>query len=716
MAKHARVPASSDAAHRPRGFRADVEGLRAVAVLAVLWFHARLPGLGGGFAGVDIFFVISGFLITGQLVREVERTGTVSLPDFYARRAKRLFPAAATVLLAAALITALALPRVQLRTFGTDIAAAAAYLINWRLAARSVDYLAEDVGASPVQHFWSLAVEEQFYIVWPLLILALAVLIRRRGMSARRGLAAGLALITIPSFAWSVYLTANDPPPAYFVTTTRLWELGMGALVALGARRWDAIRPRLGMALGWAGLALLALGLVVQDTATAWPGAAALVPTLGAALVIVGGFNAGSRGPVAILGRALPVWIGALSYSLYLWHWPLVVLADDLSDSSDGWARLACVAAIVPAWATHRFIENPVRFHPRVAASTRNALVLGLACSVLGVLAGGGAAATSGIYQVRVGTAGEALGGRATAPVSTTQPSQLGSTSGSASASASPSGSITVDPDPQWVYPDPKLATADVPASDRDKCTSGVTSHSVRVCDYGDTTSDTVVAAIGDSKLAQWLPALDRIGKAEHWRIRLYTKSACAWTSALTALEEVPNRTCQAWGTRVLAKVLKERPVAVLTSSLRADAYAGAERTQQALVDGYVDYWSRLAKAGIPVIAIADTPLPADVVYDCVLGHPTDFMTSCDFPYAEGRGTAALRAAAQRVPTTRSLDFTDLTCPGGQTCVPVVGNVLVYRQGSHITATYADSLTDAIRPRLVGALAQARKQARDQAG
>ena len=271
-----RVPERTSA-HQPAGFRPDVEGLRAIAILTVLWFHARLPFLDGGFAGVDIFFVISGFLITGQLVREIERSGRLSLPGFYARRAKRLFPAAATVLVSTGILTWLFLPRSQQATFGGDIAAAAAYVVNWRFASRSVDYLAEDVGASPVQHFWSLAVEEQFYIVWPLLIFVLAVLIRRGHIAVRSGLAVGLTLITVPSLIWSIHLTATQTERAYFVTTPRLWELGIGALVAVGSVRWARLTPRNATVLAWGGLALLTVGVLTQSTRTPWPGYAALV-------------------------------------------------------------------------------------------------------------------------------------------------------------------------------------------------------------------------------------------------------------------------------------------------------------------------------------------------------------------------------------------------------------------------------------------------------
>ncbi|HEV6955624.1 MAG TPA: acyltransferase, partial [Promicromonospora sp.] len=209
------------------GFRPDIEGLRAVAIGLVLLYHGGLDQLTGGFVGVDVFFVISGFLITGLLIRELEKSGRISLPRFYARRAKRLLPATALVLVVTAVLTWLTVSVIEWRTFGLDIVSAAAYVVNWRLAARSVDYLAEDVGVSPVQHFWSLAVEEQFYIVWPLLLVVIAWWVRRRATARLRAvMTAGILLIAVPSFAYSIYLTQANPSAAFFVTPTRLWEMG----------------------------------------------------------------------------------------------------------------------------------------------------------------------------------------------------------------------------------------------------------------------------------------------------------------------------------------------------------------------------------------------------------------------------------------------------------------------------------------------------------
>ncbi|MGB7819765.1 MAG: acyltransferase, partial [Ornithinibacter sp.] len=217
---------------RSRSFRPDIEGLRAVAILTVLAYHAGLP-VRGGFVGVDVFFVISGFLITGLLVTELSRTGSISWLRFVGRRIRRLLPAAVLVLVVTSAVSWVVIPGLRRREVGVDIASAAAYVVNWVLARREVDYLASDARPSPVQHFWSLAVEEQFYVVWPLLVIGLVLAARSVGRGpGRREVALVLGVLVAASFGWSVLAAATQPLPAFFTTTTRAWELGVGALLA----------------------------------------------------------------------------------------------------------------------------------------------------------------------------------------------------------------------------------------------------------------------------------------------------------------------------------------------------------------------------------------------------------------------------------------------------------------------------------------------------
>ena len=313
--------------------RADIQGLRAVAVGLVVAYHAKVAGIPGGYVGVDVFYVISGFLITGLLLREVDRTGTVRLAAFYARRARRLLPAATVVIIATLAAAFVFLPPLRLAVIGTDAAAAALYVSNLRFAFQATDYLAADSAQSPFLHFWSLAVEEQFYLVWPGLIL----LVTRRGSPSggRRVLppALAIAIVFAASLAAAVYLTPRMSNWAFYASPPRAFEFAAGALVALAVPRLARLGRAPATALTMLGVALVALAAVRFDETTAFPGVAALLPVIGATLFIIGG--TGATGPLERVW-AVPVIsrLGVLSYSLYLWHWPMLVLPEAVAGRS----------------------------------------------------------------------------------------------------------------------------------------------------------------------------------------------------------------------------------------------------------------------------------------------------------------------------------------------------------------------------------------------
>lgn len=507
-------------APRPEGFRPDIEGLRAIAVLLVLVYHAGLPFLPHGFLGVDVFFVISGYLITGLLLRELAATGSISWPRFVARRARRLLPAAILVLVAIAVSTWFLVPGRRGREIGGDIVGAAVYVVNWVLAGRSVDYLAKGAQPSPVQHYWSLAIEEQFYVIWPLCLILLVLLLRRRGRRGRRpaeghgrgpsltAVGAVLAALAIPSLAYSVWHTITVPAHAYFATTTRIWELGIGAALAVWAARRH-MRPLPYAAwLGWAGLATIVAAALWLPADAGWPGAWALLPTAGAGAVILAGWNgaadapaAGSDSPPAdggpgrLLALAPLVWVGGLSYSLYLWHWPLAIFADELwpGGTARAWAVLL---SLIPAWLGYRLVERPVHHTPRLARSTRRSLALGLVLSLTGVLAGIPLITAPPVFAT-------APAGGALPPLEELGASTLGETP-----SADPAD-YAVD-DWGWLTPDPERAGEDRPSADVDHCqVDERTSKPVR-CEFGVGDGPVTLALVGDSKAMQWLPALER--------------------------------------------------------------------------------------------------------------------------------------------------------------------------------------------------------------
>ncbi len=690
---------------RPKGYRPDIEGLRAVAVLLVLLYHAGLPFLPGGFVGVDVFFVISGFLITGLLIRELEQHGKVSLSRFYARRAKRLLPATAVVLVATALLTWWTAPVVQWRTFGLDITGAALYVVNWVLAGRAVDYLAEDVGVSPVQHFWSLAVEEQFYIVWPLLLIIIGWWVAKRpGARLRPVMLAGILLVIVPSFVWSLYLTGANPGRAFFVSTTRLWELGIGAFVAIGSGVWMRVPKPLAVVLGWVGLvAVLASGFLVTAQ-TAWPGYAALWPTLGSAAVIVAGFTSGTAGPAVVLAWRPAVWVGGLSYSLYLWHWPLIVSAEaQWGDLSPVQGLLVAGFSIVPAYLCYRFIENPVRFSGSLARSNKFTLSLGANFSAVGVVAGL-------ILVLAVPFASSTADGDGRAGSGAAVIGSAVEDEESPSTDPAAPGTVESLKDVTWFVPSALDAVDDIPpVPEEEGCqVDQVSSEPIR-CEYGDPDGDVNIVVVGDSKVLQWQTVLAEIADEEGWQVISYTKSACAFSSGIQLAKGKPYTSCAEWNAEVLDLVLDLEPDVVLTTNRVNEALEDPEdkqsRTSEAMVDAIAQTWEQLSAADIPVLTILDNPSPGITVYECVAENMDD-LAACTFDRETGIESSSApghQEAATRVPGTRTIDIRHAICPESE-CVPVIGNVLVYRQTSHITDTYAKTLKPVLAAELVPAV------------
>ncbi|MEV7398482.1 acyltransferase family protein [Aeromicrobium sp. NPDC092404] len=687
-ALHRSDDAALTKADHGRTLRLDIEGMRTIAVGSVLVGHAGVSWFAGGFVGVDVFFVLSGFLITGLLAREVSRTGRVRIANFWARRMKRLLPASATVLLFSAVVTYVYLPITQRPDFGGDIKAAALYVVNWSLASRGVDYLAEDIGQSPVQHYWSLAVEEQFYLVWPLLMLAIGVVAAKRW---KLGAFVALGAITVASFVWSVTQTESSPATAYFVSTTRVWELGIGALLALAAARVARLPSVLLAIGGWVGIALIAYAVLFFDTGTTWPGANALVPTVGAALMIASGIKRTPGSPQRLLSLAPMVWIGGLSYSIYLWHWPLLVAFEaEYPDAQVRWTVLLMILSIVPAWLSHRYIENPVRFGSFFKPTGR-ALAMGAALTAFGVIVGAALSSTAGGGQQEA-TAAQAPGAAAIDAADTKDVTW--------------SDLTHVD----RIRPLPVDAGDDRPPlyTEQPECQVRDGVDKPELCEFGDTSSDRVIAIVGDSKMVQWETALSALGKAEGFKVVTITKSACPFTDTSVTTSEKLWTDCRAWGKAALQEILELEPDLVMASHGRAAALpvggtVTTRPTREAMADGMARYWKRITDAGIPMIAMLDNPSPTGgPVYECVAQNP-DALDRCAFDKAEGvasSGAPSALAAAKQVPAVKVIDMSDVVCPDGDRCAAVIGNVLVYRQGSHLTRSYIDSMAPQLAERL----------------
>ncbi|HKX69194.1 MAG TPA: acyltransferase family protein [Intrasporangium sp.] len=685
--------------------RGDIEGLRSVAVLFVLVYHLGVDRLSGGFAGVDVFFVISGFLITSGLLSEAERSGTVSLVRFYARRARRLLPAATIVLVVTALVGWWVLPGSAWQSLSEDVMAAALYVVNWALALRSVDYLAEDAAASPVQHYWSLSVEEQFYVVIPIMIIGLAWLSRRFGWGVRRTVTVGMGAVVVTSLAVSMAHTASAPETAYFFSTTRAWELGLGSLLACAVPLLRRLTRGTASGLAAAGLLLVAASGVVVSRTTPWPGWAALLPTLGAAAVIAAGVAHSSTAAGRLLALRPLVLLGGLSYSIYLWHWPLIALAGEVTELT-AWHKVGlAVASIGLAWLSKHLVEDPIRFGSIFAGRPRPTLAMGAAGMALSL-------AAAGVVWTQVprltDTPTDAPGALALAhrqpssASSSPDPAQSSSPRSHDGATPTPTRATTALA-PEFtrsgpIHPSPAAAPDDIPGYYDDDCQTAEGDATPRLdCVYGDKDGDVTVALTGDSKAGQWFDALEAIADAHGWRLELYLKSACA----LNPSERAPD--CRTYNDRVMRHLTSEqgRVDYVVTSALLGGANAAEG---DAAAAGYDSYWDRLERVGTTVVAISDTPRPGgeERRYECVERHPDDYL-ECAFPANDGGGSQALRRAAGLGASRTWLDLNPWVCPrtpDGK-CPAVVGEILVYRQGTHITRTYVESMSPIVEERLV---------------
>lgn len=678
-------------------FRPDIEGLRAIAVLLVLFFHAGLPPR-GGYIGVDIFFVISGFLITSLLIREAERTGTISLSQFYARRVRRLLPAASLVLLTTLPLIHFLAPETQRTIFGIDIVAAAAYFANWRFADRSVDYLAEDIERSPVLHFWSLSVEEQFYFIWPLVLVFALFLAKRYRLSLRRTMTTALLLVVLPSFYWSLSLTTVSPSEAFFVTSTRLWELGIGAILALNVERLTGRSLLLSRGLGVIGLLMLFASAFLLGAQAPWPGYLALIPTLGATFVIASGAISQVGFVQSLLGARSMVWIGGLSYSLYLWHWPVLVVGQDwLKFNGTGSGAVLVLLSVVPAWLSYRFIETPFRTFQRLQSAPWPTLSQGLNFTLLAITASLllSFAHTSDSAEDEEVVDLDAFRGRVIA-----EPANLGAGSLGRNPKKSKEGHPQTNYDE--MIPDPATARNDVPRAYLEGCQDqrGGT-NTPKWCTIGQLQGKTTAVVVGDSKILQYYEALDAAGKALGWRITTATKSSCPFVNASTSTE------CEAFQDAVLIEVKKKRPDYLITSQRASEARypSNAEKKgQKPMIDGLRSMWSEVTELGTEVIVVLDNPHPTREVrpvYECLVKHPQQAHL-CAFARSDGieRSSApVMKKAAKGLPDVHLVDLTDYICPQ-KLCPPVIGDVVVYRQGSHLTNTYARSLAPVLTDQL----------------
>lgn len=650
-----------------RGFRGDIQALRGIAVLFVVLYHAGVPGFSGGFVGVDVFFVISGFLITPILHDEVVRRETIDFVGFIARRIRRLLPAMAVMLIATGMAGLIVFAPFEHPEFANTLLSCAVYASNLFFAWRQTDYLAGNVSESPLLHTWSLSVEEQFYFLWPILIMLAAWAGRRTGFGVTRSILLAIGASGAISLLLSLWLTDANQPFAFFMMPTRVWEFAAGGAAALLIARGTLPGgPRAASIAVSAALLVLALTTVFLDESVAFPGAAALVPVAATALLLAAGSD-GMAGPVGRLMAWRPLqYCGTVSYSFYLWHWPLLVYAEALGLAESLAARLAWVAVSFGfAVASYHWIENPVRHSRALSLKPMRAVTFLVAFSALG---GGAALMWKGAADGWQQAPGQRI-----------------------------------------------LASAGVTATTlRDRgCVADFAAVDPVACHFGSENANRRIVLFGDSHAAQWFRPLQRMTAQRGWSLTTMIKSACPAAKVAFRYYAVGRRyrECEQWRDAALERIVEERPdLVIVTSSLSYDVGRAAWH------EGTDALFSALEEREIAVLHMRDNPRPGFDVPACLsrAAWRGDWGASLNLPAADCRFErpegphldlfAAERTAIAERAGVHGIDLYARICPDA-VCPVLAGATPIYRDSNHLTEDYVDMIAGPLEERVEEILA-----------
>jgi peptidoglycan/LPS O-acetylase OafA/YrhL len=680
-------------------FRPDVEGLRALAVVVVVLFHLRLGAFQGGFVGVDVFFVLSGFLITRLLVNELASTGTLHLPSFWGRRARRLLPASVLVIVVTVLAATFCLSPLAQRTLGTDAMAAGVFVINFVFAGRFGDYFAAQLAEaqpSPLLHYWSLAVEEQFYLLWPLLLVVLA----RRPRQYRRLLLAAILAIAAASLVTSIWMTEARPTWAFYLLPARMVELLAGAALAVAGPAFRTVSPTLRAALGWFGLVGIAVAVLTFDLGTVFPGYMSMLPVLATVLVIVAGGAGGSpMGPVVALRHPVALWIGRHSYAIYLWHWPVLVLAEARYGPLPLPTRALLVGvAVALSAASLRLVENPVRHSPWLAKRAARGLALGAALCATAVMTGAWLRATDApLDSGEIAAAPTLPAPTVPAQAATTlaaQPATEEATAAPAALTELPAGDIASLIAANRAVLEQGLAQTDVPSNlrpslrdvggdraavYRDDCVAVGRTSQLNACRYGVDGAAFTIILYGDSHAAQWFPAVEQIAEDHGAELIVMIKGGCP-TAAVSIPTATLARTCPIWRDQAVATIAAEQPDLLLVS-----ASAGYPNDDEEWAAGFDATMRRIVPNAGHVVVIGDTPESSHEPTDC-LSRNVRSADRCASDRSEVVAASRLRVE-QEVTAALGADYVDTTdwlCAEVR-CPMMIGDILLYRDSTHIT-------------------------------
>ena len=708
----ARTPQEALADDMSVGFRRDIEGLRAIAVVVVLLYHANLGPTRGGFLGVDVFFVVSGYLITSLLMKDLLLHGSRALPRFWGRRARRLLPASLLVVIVTLIAGRFMLDPLSNDDLANDALWASGFVINIKFAMGD-GYVVSQSMPTPLLHFWSLAVEEQFYMIWPVLLYALS---RVRWHTRRYALAimAGFFLQSLLAFVWFAEWART---PTFFLLPTRAWELIAGAMLALTGGAVMRLSPTVRASVAWFGLFIIGYCVVNYDDQMNL-GYAALLPVLGTVAIIAAAGSGQLNEPAAYLGIRPMVWVGQRSYGIYLWHWPMLVLIGAQFGPLSAPARVLVLAASVGAAAlSYHYLENPVRQSQWLAAVPRRSLALGASLVAAGALAavvminlpndieGGGVAAAPTLPQAVAETG-------VSAPITT---SVTGSTT--ASSTTLPGPTTTFAPLPPLVPLEELLAAqlvtlnegaqitevpsnvdptvqgvrSDKPGVYSDGCMLKDGSVEPKVCEYGDLTSSTLIALFGDSHAAQWFPALEQLANTRHWKLIVFAKSGCP-TAEVRIRRTFLDPECIAWRARVVEMLTIAKPTMVVMSSAPYDPGGddvGLD-SDEVWRRGLTDTLDQVRPTTEKLLIIGDTPLPIHQIPNCLSNQPRN-VRGCLAPREESVDVSRVELERQ-IASEHEASFVSVSnwlC-GTWECPVIIGNMILYRDNNHISATASE--------------------------
>lgn len=637
--------------------RGDIQGLRALAVVAVIADHAGIPGVPGGFTGVDVFFVLSGFLITGILLKDIGTSGRVRFVNFYAHRARRILPAAAVVLVVTAVASALILGVLSARAELTSSIWAVFFAANIHFSQIGTNYFSS-ASTSPIQHFWSLAVEEQFYLVWPALIALVAVVTRARTRKVvpRVSLGMVLGVLTVGSLYLSIIQSTSNSTASYFSTIDRGYELGIGALIAVGLPALRKLGTRIKAVLSVSGLVSIVVGVVVFSSATPFPSWRALVPVLGCGALLIGGMD--NNGLIQRVLSLRPFkWTGDISYSLYLWHFPVLILGAAALGRSDTLAvRLVLVAGAFALAATSYYgLENPMRHLKSLTQAAWRGLILWPVATGLVVV-------TALVAAPSVPFAS-----------ASTPPAAVSATVAVAQAVAAGEASAPIP-----AVTDPGLLVADSAHVDLGNC-DAYFSASWKLCQLGDPTGTKTVVVFGNSHSAMWSPAIEAAAKAAGWKYYPIVHEACGLAVMPNYLHQwAPGNSCSLWYATALADIKKLHPNTIVIGTYTHEAE---------WAPGLAEILKQMAPLAKRVVLLSDTTRIINPS-SCLLESGATQGT-CLFPLSALRAhnvVVARGLAAQS--GAQFLDVTPWFCDQGK-CPSLIDDIVPFFDGSHVTEEYS---------------------------